>query len=288
MAASMSSTAPTSPFRSSAPRPASPPSTTSRSSASPAATPRGTALYYKALARLAARSDRVIVPSNAVAADAFRFLGIRPDRVVVIPEAARAGLSPATPDAVDDLCRRLAIDRPYLLCVGTGEAGKRAIDAIRALSFLHEQRIDAQLVLAGNAGRLTLALQHQAQILGLYDSVKFVGYVPDADLSALYTGAAALLFPSLYEGFGLPPLEAMACGTPVITTSAPAMTEVLGDAALYAPLRNPRAIAELAGPLLTDDSVRREWSERGTEHVRQYSWARAAAETAAVYWSVAK
>ena len=191
-----------------------------------------------------------------------------------------------TPSTI--LCRRLAIDRPYLLCVGTGEAGKRAIDAIRALSFLHEQRIDAQLVLAGNAGRLTLALQHQAQILGLYDSVKFVGYVPDADLSALYTGAAALLFPSLYEGFGLPPLEAMACGTPVITTSAPAMTEVLGNAALYAPLRNPRAIAELAGPLLTDDSVRREWSERGSEHVRQYSWARAAAETAAVYWSVAK
>jgi glycosyltransferase involved in cell wall biosynthesis len=245
-------------------------------------------LYYKALALLARHAERIIVPSKAVAGDAIRFLGYPPERMCVVAEAARDDLAPASPDAVDELCTRLGLERPYLLCVGTAEPGKRAIDAVRALGHLHEQRVPVQLVLAGNPGSLTMALQQQARLLGVGDFVKSIGYVPDSDLAALYTGATALLFPSLYEGFGLPPLEAMACATPVISSSAPAMTEVLEGAALFAPLRDASAIARLAASLLNDASARKEWSERSQAHAREFSWRRAAMETADVYQEVAR
>jgi glycosyltransferase involved in cell wall biosynthesis len=243
--------------------------------------------YYRALAFSAARAERIIVPSKAVAGDAVRYLSYPPERIRVIAEAARSGLAPASPEAVDELCTRLRIERPYLLCVGTAEPGKRAIDAVRALGELREHGVRAQLVLAGNPGRLTHALQHQAELLGLGDAVRSPGYVQDSDLAALYSGATALVFPSLYEGFGLPPLEAMTCGTPVIAARAPAMTEVLEGAALFVPLRDPVAIAKSAAELLQRPALRSEWSGRGSDHAAGFSWERAAAETVDVYREVA-
>jgi glycosyltransferase involved in cell wall biosynthesis len=239
--------------------------------------------YYRALAFSAARAERIIVPSKAVAGDAVRYLSYPPARIRVIPEAARSGLAPASDEAIRELCERLGIERPYLLCVGTAEPGKRAIDGIRALAELREQGARAQLVLAGNPGRLSRALQHQAELLGLSDAVRLLGYVEDRDLGALYSGASALLFPSLYEGFGLPPLEAMTCGTPVIASCAPAMTEVLKGAAIFVPLRDPVAIAKAAAELLRDAALRADWSGRGSDHAARFSWDRAAAETVDVY-----
>jgi glycosyltransferase involved in cell wall biosynthesis len=139
------------------------------------------------------------------------------------------------------------------------------------------------LALAGNPGRLSAALEREGAALGLRDQVRFLGYVPDDDLPALLSGASALVFPSLYEGFGLPPLEAMACGTPVITASAPAMTELLGGAAEFVPLRDPAAIAEAAIRFLTEPSFRADRSAAGLELANRFSWKRAAAETAEVY-----
>ena len=243
--------------------------------------------YYRALARTAARAERIIVPSAAVATDVVRHLGYAPERVRVISEAPRAGFRAASEGDVEAVRGRLGIEGPYLLCLGTAEPGKRAIDAIRAIALLRDMGHDTRLVLAGNPGRLSQALAREVAHLRLEDRVLFAGYVPDGELPALITGALALVYPSLYEGFGLPPLEAMACGTPVITSRAPAMDEVLAGAAIFVPLGDPANVARAAAHLATDGAYRREWIARGCEHVRRFSWERAAAETTDVYRELA-
>jgi len=119
-------------------------------------------------------------------------------------------------------------------------------------------------------------------------SVRFAGYVDDDELRALYSGAAALLFLSLYEGFGLPPLEAMACGTPVIATRRPAMDDVLGNAAVFVPARDPRAVADAAETILHNTDTRDDLGQRGREHASRFSWETAAGETVEVYREVAR
>jgi glycosyltransferase involved in cell wall biosynthesis len=239
--------------------------------------------YYRGIARTARWAERIIVPSRAVATDAVRYLGLAPQRIRVIPEAPRAGLGPAPAEAVAALRARLGLGQPYLLCLGTTEPGKRAVDAIRALPSVRERHPGVLLALAGNPGRLSGALEAEAARLGVAHAVKFLGYVADDDLPALLTGAEALVFPSLFEGFGLPPIEAMACGTPVIATRAPAMDDVLTGAAIFVPPRDPAAIASAACELMDDAAVRAEISGRSVRLAATYSWKRVAEETVAVY-----
>jgi len=239
--------------------------------------------YYRYLAGTTNRANYVIVPSATVASDVVRFLGRRPESIRVIAEAPRAGYAPATQAAVSAVRERYQLPARYLLSLGTAEPGKRAVDAVRAMPAILERHPDVVLVLAGNAGRLSEPLAREAERLGVASAVRTTGYVPDEDLAALLTGAAALLFPSIYEGFGLPPLEAMACGTPVIASDAPAMSEVLAGTAILVPLRDPAALAREASKLLDSTGLSAELSARSLEHARGFSWAKAAAETVDVY-----
>lgn len=239
-------------------------------------------LYYRHLARTAARAGRIIVPSPAVAGDCVRFLGYPPKHVRVIAEAPRAGFQPATADEVAAFRHRNAVAGPYFACLGTAEPGKRAIDAVRALPAIRDRYPHALLLLAGNPGRLSAPLQREVNAYGLGEAVRFLGYLPDADLPAFLSAATALIFPSLYEGFGLPPLEALACGTPVVTTRAPAMDQVLTAGTLFLPPRDPAAIARACITLL-EGSRRDELSAQGRAFASSFSWARAAEETEAVY-----
>lgn len=243
-------------------------------------------LYYRALAETSRRATCLIVPSRAVALDIERYLNYPAGKVRVIAEAPRAGWGPAPESEVDTTLKRFGVEQPYFLCVGTAEPGKRAVDAIRALAKLKERGPAPRLVLAGNAGPLSKALQREAARLGVAARVTFAGYVGDSELSSLYTGATALIFPSLYEGFGLPPLEAMACGTPVISARAPAMTEWLGNTAIFVPLRDPAAIAREMAGLLDSTRRRAEVGAACRELASQFTWERAAAETAALYHEV--
>lgn len=244
--------------------------------------------YYRGIARTARWAERIIVPSRAVATDAVRCLGLAPQRIRVIPEAPRPELRPAPIEAVAELRARLGLEQPYLLCLGTAEPGKRAVDAIRALPSVRERHPSAVLALAGNPGRLSKALSSEAARLGVAGAVKFLGYVPDEDLAALFTGAEALVFPSLFEGFGLPPLEAMACGTPVIAAQAPAMDDVLSGAAIFVPLRDPGAIAAAASELMANPARQADISEMSLRLAATYSWKRVAEETVAVYRELAR
>lgn len=243
-------------------------------------------LYYRRLARTAARAERIIVPSGAVAGDCVRYLGYAPERIRVISEAPRAGLRPASDAEVAGFRRRLGIEGPYFACLGTAEPGKRAVDAIRAMPAILERRPGAVLAVAGNTGALSGALGREVERLGLGESVRFLGYLPDEDLAAFLTGAVALIFPSLYEGFGLPPLEALACGTPVITTDAPAMNALLTAGTLFVPPRDPVTIARAALSLF-EGGRRAELAAAGQAFAATFSWARAAEETESVYREIA-
>ncbi len=218
-----------------------------------------------------------------MASDVVRYLGYPPEKIRVVAEAPRTGLAPAPEAEVGALRVRLGIDGPYLLCLGTAEPGKRAVDVIRAMPAVVDSVPGTSLVLAGNPGRLSGALEREVARLGLQATVRFTGYVEEADLPSLLTGATALVFPSLYEGFGLPPLEAMACGTPVIASAVPAMSEVLSGKAIFVPPRAPGAIASEAIGLLLDAPRRAELSARALEFASRFSWERAARETIDVY-----
>jgi glycosyltransferase involved in cell wall biosynthesis len=184
----------------------------------------------------------------------------------------------------------------YLLYVGTLQPRKnlsRLIEAFARLAgapaFADVQQSDSlRLVLAGRRGWLYDDLVAQVERLGLAGRVFFPGYVADADLPALYSGALAFVFPSLYEGFGLPVLEAGACGVPVITSNTSSLPEVAGDAALLVDPHDVDAIAEAMYRLVTDEALRAELVRRGFENVKRFSWEKCARETLAVLEEVGR
>jgi glycosyltransferase involved in cell wall biosynthesis len=161
------------------------------------------------------RAVTVIVPTHAVAGDAMERLGIDPSRIVVIPEAVAPDIGPRSDDEVAEVRERYDLPEEYLLWVG----GLEHPDPRKRVSALADAPREMPLVLVGRPGRWAEEL----------DDVILTGHVPDSDLSAIYTGARSLVFPSDDEGFGLPPLEALACGTPVVACDVPALREVHGD-----------------------------------------------------------
>lgn len=242
-------------------------------------------LYMHAATALAARlADAVIVPTRAVAADFLRLYGGPPGRVFVVPEAAPPGMRPIKDRTLlDEARRRLRLPERFVLSVGTLEPGKNRATLLRAVVQLRRWGLPHALVIAGQRGWGDTTPERLAAVLGVSDRVRYLGYVAEADLPLLYNLAEAFVFPSWREGFGLPPLEAMACGTPVVASDRPAMPEVLGDAALYAPPEDARSIAAALTRVLTDAALREELRHRGLAQAARYSWARTARETLAVY-----
>jgi glycosyltransferase involved in cell wall biosynthesis len=180
------------------------------------------------------------------------------------------------PERLAEVRRRYALPERFLLSVGTLEPGKNRGVLLPAVRHLARRGVTLPLVVAGQRGWLESGG-------GGRGSVRFLGYAPDADLAALYSLATAFVFPSWLEGFGLPPLEALACGTPVVASNRPAMPEVLGDAVLYADPRRPDEWGEAIARLVSDTALREEMVGRGLVRSESYSWERAARETIEVY-----
>ena len=247
-------------------------------------------LYFQTMTRLSARvADAVIVPSEAVRGDVLRILpasGGPPERVFVIPEAAGTAFHPQDAAAIEAVRRRYGLEGPFLLSVGSLEPGKNRERLLQAFARLRAQGLKHTLVVAGQRAWRCEGEAPLARRLGLADSVRFLGHVPQADLPALYSAADLFVFPSLYEGFGLPALEAMACGTPVVASNVSALPEVVGDAALQVPPLDVEALADAVERLLRDDRLRSDLRERGLERARQFSWEKAARQTVEVYHRV--
>jgi glycosyltransferase involved in cell wall biosynthesis len=247
-------------------------------------------LYFQAITRAAARlAHALITPSRTVKRDVVRVLGVPQERVTAIAEAPAPEFAPLEDtDALGRIRWRHKLPTLYILSVGSLEPGKNRDRLIVAYSRLRERGLQHHLVIAGQR-----AWRYQSDLdlvrhLRLDDNVHYLGYVDGADMPGLYSGADLLAFPSLYEGFGLPVLEAMACGTPVVTSSVSALPEVAGDAALLVDPKDVAGLAEAMERALADETLHADLRARGLQRAREFSWDKAARETVQVYEAAAR
>jgi len=236
--------------------------------------------------RLAAAAARIILASSeATRRDLIELLGVPPDRIRVVHLGCDAAFRPLPADGARTHVRdRYGLAEPYLLHVGTLEPRKNLARLIRAYGRLCAARRDAPaLLLVGERGWQYEGLFRLVEELKLGARVRFTARVPSADLPALYGAAAAFVYPSLYEGFGLPPLEAMACGTPVVCSNAAALPEVTGDAALLVDPYDEDALAAALEQVLDDSALRASLRARALDRARYFTWERCARATLTAY-----
>ncbi len=254
-------------------------------------TARNRLFLRAALPRFVQAAQRVIAVSEQTKRDLVELYGTPPEKIDVVYEGIDPVFAPAAPAVVAQVSRQYSPNadgigaRPYLLMVGTLEPRKNHLTAMRALARLKAQGFPHRLLIAGGEGWLFDEIRAQVAELGLEEDVTFAGHVPFGDLVALYSGADCLLMPSLYEGFGFPVLEAMACGAPVICSNTSSLPEVAGDAALTLSPTDDEIWAAAIQRVLGDPSLSTTLRERGLRWARQFTWQRCAAETLAVYRS---
>ena len=236
---------------------------------------RGERLRYWLGKRLLKRADLVIVVSQATSVDAARFGGVDPRRIRVVPEAADELFKPR-PGAAERVKQRWELEGGYLLFVGALDARKDPASLLRAWAAAREVRPKLQLVVAGEPGRQAPAAMPGAKLLGR---------VGDEDLADLYTAAGCFVFPSRYEGFGLPCLEAMACGCPVAAFRNSSLPEVVGDAGLLVDDGDAAALGRAAAEMIGEAD---RWRRAGLERAKAFSWRKTARQTIAAYESLLK
>lgn len=243
--------------------------------------------YYGGIRRAVREADAVIAVSQATRRDLLELAGAPAEKVHVVYEAADASLAPMPATEAAALVQaHHGLDGAYVLFVGTLEPRKNIPMLLRACSLLRRE-LPTRLVLAGGHGWLSEDVFETVRRLAIHDGVVFLGEVRPADLRPLYCAADALVLPSVYEGFGLPALEAMACGTPVVVSNAGALPEIVGDAAVVVRPEDPEDIANGISWVLSNASFRSSLVERGLARAAAFSWERAARETLAIYEQVA-
>jgi len=247
--------------------------------------PRGRRLYFRSVSWAAAKvADMLVCPSRAVQDDIIRILRTPPDKVRPIAEAAAPAFQPINDsNLLDTLRRKYVLPDRFILSVGSLEPGKNRTTLLKAFAELRRRGIRQKLVVAGQQAWKYDADFGLAEGLGLTNEVVFTGYVEPEEMPVLYNAADLFVFPSLYEGFGLPVLEAMACGVPVVASNTSAIPEVAADAALLVDPQNTGTLCDAMERILNDQDLRATLRQRGLERASTFSWERAARETIAVY-----
>lgn len=251
---------------------------------------RATYVHYNTMIKLGVRkAQKIIAVSASTKNDLIRLVRIPPEKIVVIPEAADARYKPVQDEQRwKQVKERQGIQRKFLLYVGNYKPHKNLVRLVKAFSQLPESlRKEHQLVLVGKKDKRYPEVGSLVKKLNLKRDVTMLGFLSEDDLLMFYNAAQALILPSLYEGFGLPPLEAMACGTPVIASNVSSIPEVVGDAALL--LSNQQDVNEIAKAMekiLTDENLRKDLRAKGLARAKQFSWKRTAEETLQVYREV--
>jgi glycosyltransferase involved in cell wall biosynthesis len=255
------------------------------------------------LSLMACAATEIITPTEAVRREVLGlFRAVDPEKVTAIHEAPREIFRPLPRAEADETLRRLGVENDFVLAVGTVEPRKNLTTLLEAFEQVardekrdDEKRDDEKrdrdepsrrltLVVAGREGWLTRDLRARVEASPVRERVRFTGYVTDEDLRALYSTCHAFVYPSLYEGFGLPPVEAMGCGAPVVASRVAAHSEVLGEeAALLVAPEDAAGFARAITALVADENLRRRLSEAGRRRAAQLTWARAARETLEVY-----
>ncbi len=243
-------------------------------------------LFYRAAMALTMRTAATIITiSESARADLARIYRLPAERLAVTPLAAGRRFKPQPAEAVAAVKAHYSLPERYVLYLGSNKPHKNLERLVRAWErvLVEGAAEGATLVIAGHQDRKHPEVRRFVAARKLGARVRFLPNVNDADLPALYSGATVFAFPSYYEGFGLPPLEAMACGTPVLCAHASSLPEVVGQAALMVDPFNVAALAEGLARLLRDPALRRELSARGQHRAREFSWRRTAIGTLRVY-----
>ena len=233
---------------------------------------------------MARRATMIVTPTRAVRLEVCERLKVKPEKVVAVHHAPRPCFRPLPLNQTIETTRRLGIDDDFLLFVGTIEPRKNLLTLIRAFeNVLKKTSLRPQLVIAGQEGWLTDELFDHVKDRDFGDRLCWTGYVSDEDLCALYSSCRAFVYPSIYEGFGLPPLEAMACGAAVISSRIPSITEVVADAARLVSPADADALSQSIIELWENSDERRRLSEAGQARAAEFSWDRTARLTREVY-----
>ena len=233
------------------------------------------------LPRMARRATMVITDSDAVRREVCEHLRIEPEKVIAIPLAPRAEFAPISPDVTVEVRKRLGIEEEFVLFAGTMEPRKNLLTLIRAFEeVLRSSELRPQLVVAGKVGWKQNEVIQNLESSEFSDRIRLAGYVSDADLCALYSSCRAFVYPSFYEGFGLPPLEAMACGAPVIATAVPS---VIASGARVISATDAHELSRNLVELLSDARARESASDAGLKHASKFSWEQTAMLTREVY-----
>lgn len=246
-------------------------------------TPEG-ARYYGQIHRAVERADHILTDSNWTREDVLNHLKVSPERVTTVYLAAAPVYRPITDRGeVRRAAQRYGLPSEFIIFVGTLEPRKNVPTLLKAFRQLRDRGNKIHLAIVGRKGWLYEDIFSTLTELKLADYVHFLENVPDEDLARLYNAARCLTLPSYYEGFGLPPLEAMACGTPVVVSKRSSLPEVVGDAGLLIDPDSPEDLSAALGRLIEDSALRASLRQRGLARAGEFSWARAAHQTMAVY-----
>ena len=243
--------------------------------------------YLQAQVRRSTRRARgVIAVSEATKRDLVELFGLPPQRITVVYNGVDESFSLCPPQAAAEHRADNSQPARYILHLGTLEPRKNLARLVQAFARVRAHSAGdppLKLVLAGGKGWSYDAIFTEVERLGLTEDVLFPGYIDDRALADWYRGAAVFVYPSLMEGFGLPVLEAMACGAPVVTSNISSLPEVAGDAALLVDPYNVEALADALLGLLDNDALAAELRARGLKQAARFSWSRTAEQTAAIY-----
>lgn len=245
--------------------------------------PMNRTLGWWAWRRLARRADQFIAVSASTGRDLVALLDVDAERVHVVPHGVTAAFQPCHPPQVQSTRRRYALAEDYFLALGTVEPRKNLERTIAAFQHVRQTHPSLSLVVVGAPGWGTRQLLARLTSGVLGPSVHYLGAVPDADLAALYSGALALVYPSLFEGFGMPVAEAMACGCPVVTSGRGGLEELANGATLRV---DPLSVADIAAAMSRvahDEPLRAALRSRGLARAARLTWGHAAERTVAVY-----
>ena len=236
---------------------------------------------YRELVR---RADRIICVSDAVRRDVLAALQPDAAKLRVVHEAGGEGFAPRPPEEVKAVRAKYGLDKPYFVFVGSVNKRKNVPAMVAAFAVARAQaKSDMLFAIAGRIGFGGEEIRAAVAKSACADAVKLLGYVPDEDVPALYTGAHALLFATLYEGFGIPAVEAFACGCPVIGATTGSLPEIIGDAGLLADPASVDSIAAQIVKLMQDDALRSALIAKGLRRAQDFSWDKAARECLAIY-----
>lgn len=241
--------------------------------------------FIMEMPEIIARTHHIISVSETSKNDIIRLFKVNPQKISVVPSAPAAGFTLLPPEWVRaTLLQKYRLHQPYILYVGGLNPRKNVAELICAYAKIYRELPHSELlVLPGGEGRHLQKLRSLVDAFDLNNAVIFPGFVDSADLPLLYNGASLFVYPSLYEGFGLPPIEAMACGTPVITSNTSSLPEVVGDAALLVNPHDTLRLAETMLQVLMDAELAASLIRKGLAHCKKYTWQSNASRILEIY-----